>query len=193
VASSTLGAARAARRARSTLRRDRRRPSSSAPRIALGIVAVSAALVLAGVVASRNDVSVRGESEFAPGDPSEISSLTARSFEFDAKRLGDGSVRGSYRYRGFRNNLAFEASGRVTCLAVRGRHAWIGGRIEQTNDPLVRGDDMWFQVVDHGRDADQASLIGMSSHRGAAKHYCKSAPPPRFEEPVARGHIDVRG
>ena len=157
------------------------------------MVVVSAALVLAGVVASRNDVSVKGEGEFAPGDPSEISSLTARRFEFDAKRLADGSVRGSSLYRGFRNNLAFEASGPVTCLQVRGRRAWIGGRIEQTNDPLVRGDDMWFQVVDHGRDADQASLIGMSPHRGDAKRHCKRAPPPRFEEPVARGHITVRG
>ena len=110
--------------------------------------------MLAGVVASRNDVSVRGESEFATGDPSEISSLTARWFKFDAKRLADGTVRGSYRYRGFRNNLAFEASGPVTCLAVRGRRAWLGGRIEQTNDPLVRGNDMWFQVVDQGRGAD---------------------------------------
>ena len=124
MAVSSLGAARVAFRARRRLRRERRRapldPWRSAPRIALGIVAVSFALVLAGVVASRNDVSVKGESDFAPGDPSEISSLTARRFEFDAKRLADGSVRGSYRYRGFRNHRAFEASGPVTCLAVRG-------------------------------------------------------------------------
>jgi hypothetical protein len=180
-----------------TLRRERRRapadPWTSARRIALGILVVSAALVLAGVVASRDDVSVRGESVFRPGDPSEISSLTARWFKFDAKRLADGSVRGSYRYRGFRNNLVFEASGRVTCLEVRGRRAWIGGRIEQTNDPLVRGDDMWFQVLDNGNSEDESSLIGMSSHHGAARHYCRSAPAPKFEAPVARGHISVRG
>ena len=198
MAVSALGAARAALAAallpvRRRRRRARYDPWRAPRRIAIGIVAASVALVAAALVASRSAVSVRGESVFWPGDPSEISSLTARWFQFDAKRLADGSVRGSYRYRGFRNNLAFDASGRVRCLAVRGRRAWIGGRIEQTNDPLVRGDDMWFQVVDNGASGSAATMIGMSPRHGAAGHYCETAPPARHEEPVARGHIDVRG
>jgi hypothetical protein len=194
---SSLGAARAALAALRPLRRDRR-PASVDPwrsprRIAIGIVAVSVALVAAGLIASRSAVSVSGESAFWPGDPSEISSLTARWFKFDAKRLADGSVRGSYRYRGFRNNLPFDASGRITCLEVRGRRAWIGGRIEQTNDPLTRGEDMWFQVLDSGARGSAVTLMGMSARHGAARHYCTTAPEPRFRSPVGDGRIVVRG
>ena len=120
VAISTLGAARAAFRLAAGCRSGAMgAPIRGAPACGSRSASWSSPSRSCWPASSRAGTTSRSRARASsrPATRARSRASTARWFEFDAKRLADGSVRGSYRYRGFRNNLAFEASGPVTCLA----------------------------------------------------------------------------
>ena len=84
-----------------------------------------------------------------------------RTFSFNGKVLSNGEVRGEFQV----NNRAVDAKahGTVTCLAVDGNQAFVGGIIDNTTAPLPNP-GAYFRVIDNGEGnaaaPDQISLRG---------------------------------
>jgi hypothetical protein len=83
-----------------------------------------------------------------------------RTFAFFARTNTDGTTTGSYQVDNQGVSGSREA-GRVTCLAVDGDVAWIGGVITHSSLPGREGTPRLFRVVErgHGSPPDQASLL----------------------------------
>ena len=83
-----------------------------------------------------------------------------RTFAFVARNNADGTTTGQYQVDnqdvgGSREN------GTVTCLAVDGDQAWIGGVITHSSIPGREGTPRLFRVIErgHGAPPDQASIL----------------------------------
>ena len=166
---------------------------------ALLVLFVLGVALAAGAVAKgdrSSSASASGSSHFTLHDVFGLKTLDLKKFTFEAKLEADGSVDGHYLYRDLEDGVPFEASGPITCLVVKGNHAWLGGLIDESNDPTYVGQDSWFQVIDNGggrhSPPDITTLLGVSPVAGTAQDYCNRAPNPRFPWPVTHGHIEVR-
>jgi hypothetical protein len=154
---------------------------ASAPDAGLGSGSVSLSAVAAPAVVS-------GAGHIEAGDG-------LRNFTFHAIRLPDGSVEGSYQI--LRTDLGSVFSVDVTCLAVVGNQAWIGGRIASTNDPTVRvGSISYFYAIDNGEGSgaspDVVSLARINDAEGRDIEFCTTRPtllPPRL---VQMGDVQIR-
>ena len=117
-----------------------------------------------------------------------LQTLELKSFTFAAKLESDGSVVGHYSYRDVEDGVPFDASGAITCLVVHGNHAWLGGVVEDSNDPSYVGQESWFQVLDNGEGANAPPGRDDAPRRqpGAGKRpeLLRRGPEPAF--PVAR-------
>jgi hypothetical protein len=129
-------------------------------------------------------------------DPTLEGDATMKILSYDARVRQDGTVVGRYVYHLEEPGVSFKARGPVTCLAVSGNRAWVGGVIESSNDPTVVGLDSWWQVADGGRGPsaprDKTTFVGIGEP-GLAQAYCDDAPEPRFFFDVQRGFVEVRG
>jgi hypothetical protein len=129
-------------------------------------------------------------------------------FAFSAVQYANGTVAGVF-HDSTNDGLGlvdFDAD--VTCLAVdreQGR-AWIGGVItanrstspDFTDAVHQPGHDIWFRVLDSGRQEDRQDLRTFDGFEGAIPSsavYCATRPwPPDNARtwPVTRGNINVR-
>jgi hypothetical protein len=113
-----------------------------------------------------------------------------RTFAFTAKTRADGTVQGQYQVNN-RDVSGSREHGEVTCLAVDGDEAWIGGVITHSSDPTRLGIRRVFQVIDRGEGSgdppDQASILIMV----LAADACQTRPflAPR---PLEGGNVQVR-
>jgi hypothetical protein len=93
-----------------------------------------------------------------------VTSGALRTFAFTAKTRADGTVQGQYQINN-RDVSGSREHGTVTCLAVDGDEAWIGGVITHSSIPIRVGERRVFQVVDRGEGSgdppDQASILIM--------------------------------
>jgi hypothetical protein len=171
---------------------------SKSIRAILALATIGVALTAgAGANAEGNTAaSASGASHFTLHGVFGLQTLELKSFTFAAKLESDGSVVGQYSYRDVEDGVPFDASGPITCLVVQANHAWLGGVVEDSNDPTYVGQESWFQVLDNGEGAhappDVTTLLGVSPVPGSAQSYCDAAPSPRFPWPVAHGNIQVR-
>src|SRR5437899_1328967 len=62
---------------------------------------------------------------------------------YHATRLADGTVAGQWRYDYWEAGQQTTFSGPVTCLAVSGNRAWVGGPITESSDPTQVGMGAW--------------------------------------------------
>jgi hypothetical protein len=167
-------------------------------RTVLGALLVAAALALTASAGgdAAGVATAQGNASFTLHDVFGLQTLELRKFSFNARRKADGRVTGRFDYHDVEDGAPFDAAGPLTCLTVQGNHAWLGGRVDTTNDPTVAGNEMWFQVIDNGGPRnpplDITTLIGVSPVAGSAQAYCDTAPAPRFPWPVTDGHITVR-
>lgn len=166
---------------------------------------VAAALVLALAGASLatagggNEVvaTASGASHFTLHNVFGLSTLEVRAFVFHARQKENGTADGGWFYSDVEDGAPWTTFGAVTCVTIRGNHAWVGGTIAYSSDPSVpRGRDLWFQVIDNGgrgEPPDITTLVGVGL-TGQAKAYCDAANPPRFPWPVehSQGEIVVR-
>ncbi len=85
-----------------------------------------------------------------------------RTFAFTAKNRADGTTQGQYQVNN-RDVSGAREHGTVTCLAVDGNEAWIGGVITHSSLPGREGLARVFRVVDRGEGSgdppDQASYL----------------------------------
>lgn len=95
-------------------------------------------------------------------------------------------------------HVTLRVHGRVTCLALDGNAAWLGGVIEQSNNPSLvpEGTRVRWRVVDNGEGANAArdlvSAFGPAPG-GDEFAYCAARPSVPALSPVAGGNVQVRG
>lgn len=103
-----------------------------------------------------------------------------RTFTMTARKYADGSVEGSYtRVVHLADGGVQKSEGSITCLAIVGNKAWIGGMIPGNNPP-----DVAWQMVDNGEGAGAApDLVGLQLEAqvfgfpgGFAQQFCDEKP-----------------
>jgi hypothetical protein len=115
---------------------------------------------------------------------------------YEAVRLSDGTVRGHWRYDYYEAGAHTVVSGPVTCLAVQGNRAWVGGTIQSSSDPTSVGMGAWWQVADLGSGRhpvvpDQTTFAGIGS-LADTQAYCDTAPAPKHIFDVQSGWVIVQ-
>ena len=115
---------------------------------------------------------------------------------YEAWLFADGTVRGHWRYDYYEAGAHLVFSGPVSCLAVQGDRAWIGGPIAKTTDPTSVGLGAWWQVADLGSGRhpvvpDQTTFAGIGT-LAATQAYCDGKPDPHFIFDVQSGGVVVR-
>jgi hypothetical protein len=114
---------------------------------------------------------------------------------YEALLFADGTVQGVWRYDYYEAGVLTRFSGRVTCLAVQGDRAWVGGVIDSTTDPTSAGLGAWWQVADLGSGAhpvipDRTTFAGIGTLQ-ATQAYCDNRPDPHFIFDVQSGGVVV--
>ena len=107
------------------------------------------------------------------------------NFSFHANAHADGSATGTFRMFRLRNGLKSDFEGAVTCATVDpvNHRAWIGGVVTVNNstDPNQQlaihqpGMDVWFRVVDNGKDSgtpDRSTVLGFVGTIPSSAAYC---------------------
>lgn len=118
--------------------------------------------------------------------------LPPETYAFSASVDGNGGVRGQMQIRF--SDVALNLHVQITCLAVNGTSAWIGGVVTHTSDenafPL--GGELWFRVQDNGEGSadppDQMSFIRL----GAAASTCSQQRPVGMPFKWLHGNVRVR-
>lgn len=135
---------------------------------------------------------------------------TTADLELHAVQKQHEPATGSFRHTLVFQGLLIDFVGEVTCMAVdspRGR-AWIGGIVAENNSdhPAFQteihepGRDVWFRVLDTGRqaaDADRTTFLGFEGAGGiiTSAEYCAAQiwPGPPDDEPNARTNALTAG
>lgn len=115
---------------------------------------------------------------------------------YQAMLFADGTVRGHWRYDYYESGAHLVFSGPVSCMAVQGNRAWVGGPIAKTTDPTSVGLGAWWQVADLGSGRhpvvpDRTTFAGIGT-LDATQAYCDSRPDPHFIFDVQSGGVVVR-
>jgi len=162
----------------------------------IALLAVLAALLVAGAAAAGSSgPSATGGSNLVAHDVFGLQTLELQPFGFNAKITQDGSADGWFSYRDVEDGAPFSAGGPVTCLTVIGNDAWIGGVIQQSNDPSVVGLGAWWHVTDNGEGVsappDVTTFLGVGSLE-QTRAFCDTHPAYRFPFAIDGGDIQVR-
>ncbi len=98
--------------------------------------------------------SARGRGEW------HVTPTALRTFAFVARNNADGTTTGQYQVDN-QDVSGSRENGTVTCLAVDGDQAWIGGVITHSSIPGREGTPRLFRVIErgHGAPPDQASVL----------------------------------
>ena len=155
-----------------------------------------ATLVVAGTAAATGGgTSATGGSHLTVHDVFGLQTLELQNFDFNAKVKSDGSTDGWYTYREVDDGVPYLFKGPVTCLTVIGQDAWIGGVIENSNDPTYTGLSAWWHVRDNGEGSgdppDITTFAGVGSAEETAA-FCAAHNPFRHPFPIDGGNIQVR-
>ena len=115
-----------------------------------------------------------------------------RTFAFEVKELQDGSVRGSFQLTGHGHPTS-TLHGPLTCLAVVGNEAWIGGVYDRASSPVLVGTGFWFYVQDDGEGHNAPPDLVRRHVRSGNADDCASMPDPgtEFLFPVEAGNIQI--
>ncbi|HST25152.1 MAG TPA: hypothetical protein VLJ76_04100 [Gaiellaceae bacterium] len=167
-------------------------------RIATLAVAAGAALALAGVVqAGHGGGTAQGSGvHLTVHNVFGLQTLELKQFQFKAQGNPDGSATGSYTYKEVDDGAPFDASGPITCMAIVGNDAWIGGTITSSTDPTVVGMGSWWHVTDNGQGANDSADITTFLGIGTAEEtqaFCDDYPPYKHPFGIDGGNIKVRG
>lgn len=117
-----------------------------------------------------------------------------RTLAFEVRELWDGSVRGTFQLT-MHGTTTNTSHGPLTCLAVDGNEAWIGGVYASSSNPALEGVEFWFYVQDNGQGHDAAPDLVRRHARSGNADDCASMPDPgtEFLFPVEAGNIQVHG
>ena len=131
------------------------------------------------------------------------------NFSFHANSHADGSATGTFRMFRLRNGLTSDFEGAVTCVTVDplNHRAWIGGVVTVNNstDPNQQlaihqpGMDVWFRVLDNGKDSgtpDRSTVLGFVGAIPSSAAYCAAqawAAGDANTFPLVEGDLKVKG
>lgn len=118
--------------------------------------------------------------------------LFPETYAFSASVDGSGNVRGQAQIRLSDPLVSFHAE--ITCLAVEGNSAWVGGTIVQSSDVevLAEGTQFWTRVQDNGEgEASAADRIGFL-RLGASAAICSQRRPVGMPFLFTKGNLRVR-
>jgi hypothetical protein len=103
-----------------------------------------------------------------------VTPTALRIFAFFARTNADGTTTGQYQVDN-QDVSGSRENGTVTCLAVDGDQAWIGGVITHSSLPGREGTPRLFRVVErgHGAPPDQASILIVAAE---ARVECQTRP-----------------
>lgn len=103
-----------------------------------------------------------------------VTPTALRTFAFFARTDADGTTTGQYQVDN-QDVSGSRENGTVTCLAVDGDQAWIGGVITHSSIPGREGTPRLFRVVErgHGAPPDQASVLIVTAE---ARVECQTRP-----------------
>ncbi len=164
-------------------------------RITIVLPVLVGLLAATGPASAGTGPSASGGSHLTVHDVFGLQTLVLQEFGFTAMLRSDGSADGWFQYRDVEDGTPFTAGGPVMCLTVIGTDAWIGGTIQQSNDPTVVGLGAWWHVTDNGEGAgsppDITTFLGVGSLDATAA-FCASHPAYRFPFPIDGGDIQVR-
>jgi hypothetical protein len=153
-----------------------------------------AVLLFGTTAAAAGGGSATGGSHLVAHDVFGLQTLELQHFGFNARPLAGGGADGRFDYRDVEDGTPFDAKGRVTCLTVIGRDAWIGGVIERSNDSTLEGLGGWWHVTDNGEGSqaapDVTSFLGVGS-LAATQAFCDAHAPYRFPFDIQGGNIQV--
>jgi hypothetical protein len=160
------------------------------------LLVIAAALATAGVAgASGAGGSANGGVHLTVHDVFGLQTLELQNFDFTAKVQSDGSADGWYTYREVDDGVPYVFKGPVTCLTVIGQDAWIGGVIENSNDPAYTGQSAWWHVQDNGEGAGDPPDITTFAGVGSAEEtqaFCGAHNPFKHPFPIDGGNVQVR-
>lgn len=106
-----------------------------------------------------------------------------RTFTFAAQRRADGTVSGQFTLMisqpilGSENPSVTRIEMEVTCVAISGNRAWVGGVVRNASNPDWVGGETGWAVQDNGEGAgssDLISLMDVPREPGFAKTVCDS-------------------
>ena len=121
--------------------------------------------------------SVRGSGHIAQGENDR------RVFSFSARQSTDGDVSGQFSLLitqsvlGSENPSITRIEAEVTCMAVAGNIAWVGGVVKNASNPGWVGGETGWAVQDNGEGAngfDLISLMNVPGPPGLAQSVCDS-------------------
>ncbi len=138
--------------------------------------------------ASVHQLTGGGQIDLSAFDPN----LFPETYAFSASVDADGRVRGQAEMRLSDPQVNLHAE--VTCLAVAGSSAWVGGVVTQTSDADIvsEGTQFWTRVQDNGQgakaDPDRIGFIRL----GAPAARCNEQRPVGMPFVFFRGDLQVR-
>jgi hypothetical protein len=143
----------------------------------------------------RPNASSQGVVQSATGSGHFESGGELRTFAFSAVQRADGTVQGEWQVVS-RVGAGTKLHGDVVCVSVLGNRAWVGTRIESSDNPVVViGSEGGFRVVDNGEGndpPDQTSVAFFNGPAGFAQNYCNNRPAAPPLNAVLNGNIQVR-
>jgi len=166
------------------------------------IVSAIPAVIAASAHSSEVEASASGGGHYLVGGSLDV------QFAFSAVQYQDGHVAGTFHDRTNDGLGLVNFDADVTCLSVdreQGR-AWIGGIItanrstssDFTGEIYQPGHNIWFRVLDSGREADlqdRRTFVGFEGAIPSSAVYCATrpwAPDNARTWPVTRGSITVQ-
>lgn len=127
-----------------------------------------------------------------------------RLFTITALEREDGSISGQFEIH--LRQFPVRIHGRITCMALQGNAAWLGGVIELIDGSFPAppgsigpGTPMRIRVVDNGEGSDAPTdlISGLGTFGGRSEgvelDYCATMPNQPMLNPVEAGNIQVRG
>ena len=118
--------------------------------------------------------------------------LFPETYAFSASVDGHGNVRGQAQIRLSDPLVSFHAE--ITCLAINGNSAWVGGSVTQSSDVgiLSEGTQFWTRVQDNGEgEASSPDRIGFI-RLGASAAICGQRRPVGMPFLFTKGNLVVR-
>ena len=114
---------------------------------------------------------------------------------YHATKLDNGTVRGWWHYDYWEGGQETTFSGPVTCMALSGNRAWVGGPIAKSSDPTQVGMGAWWQVADNGSGRhpvtpDRTTFVGIGT-MSQTTAYCNDEPDPHFIFDVQLGGVSI--
>ena len=132
-----------------------------------------------------------------------VGTVTALTlFDFQAKSRKDGTTDGYYNYAF--QAAGFSVEGPVTCIAVAGNQAWIGGTVRSviSDDPDIQalvGADMWWRSIDNGQgghalpDSTTGNGFAFPGSTITAESWCNDKPLLLIMRAVEQGNVKIKG